>query len=60
MTITIDPALESYVQEHAQSLGLTVETYIERLVSAERLAEIDSLDSIHRGLADVQAGRVTP
>jgi antitoxin ParD1/3/4 len=39
MTITIDPKLETYLREHAEFSGLTVEAYVERLVAADQSAE---------------------
>jgi hypothetical protein len=58
MTITIDPALESYVREHAQAEGLTVDAYIARL-RKDRFEDEDAADGIRRGLADVADGHVT-
>ena len=40
MTITIDPKLEARIREKAEAEGLTVEAYVERLVSADQIAEI--------------------
>ncbi|MEP6961292.1 MAG: type II toxin-antitoxin system ParD family antitoxin [Acidobacteriota bacterium] len=39
MTITINPNLEARIREKAQAEGLSVEAYVERLVSAEQMAE---------------------
>lgn len=39
MTITIDPKLEARIREKADAEGLSVEAYVERLVSAEEMAE---------------------
>jgi hypothetical protein len=39
MTITIDPKLEARLREKAEAEGLTVSAYVERLVSAEQVAE---------------------
>lgn len=39
MTITIDPKLEARLREKAETAGLTVSAYVERLVSAEQAAE---------------------
>ena len=39
MTITIDPKLEGRLREKAEAEGLTVSAYVERLVSAEQVAE---------------------
>ncbi len=36
MTITIDPKLEARIREKAEAEGLSVEAYVERLVSAEQ------------------------
>jgi predicted transcriptional regulator len=59
MTITLDPALETYIREHAASSGMTVDAYVEALIRADRIAEQESIEAIRRGLADVAAGRVT-
>ena len=45
MTITIDPKLEARIQEKADAEGLTVSAYVERLVSADQVAE-DELGSL--------------
>ncbi len=39
MTITLDPKLEARIREKAESEGLTVEAYVERLVGADQAAE---------------------
>jgi hypothetical protein len=39
MTITIDPKLEARIREKAEAEGLSVEAYVERLVSADQAAE---------------------
>ena len=39
MTITIDPKLEARIREKAEAEGLTVDAYVERLVSADQMAE---------------------
>ena len=39
MTITIDPKLEVRIREKAEAEGLSVDAYVERLVSTEQLAE---------------------
>jgi hypothetical protein len=39
MTIMIDPKLEARIREKAEAEGLTVEAYVERLVSADQMAE---------------------
>lgn len=39
MTITIDPKLEERLRERAEASGLTVEAYVERLLSADQAAE---------------------
>jgi len=45
MTITIDPNLEERLRERADAEGLSVEAYVERLVSADQAGEeeIESL-----------------
>jgi hypothetical protein len=45
MTITIDPKLEARIREKAEAEGLTVEAYVERLVSADQAAE-EELESL--------------
>jgi hypothetical protein len=45
MTITIDPRLEERLRRRAESAGLTVEAYVERLVGADQDAE-DELQSL--------------
>jgi antitoxin ParD1/3/4 len=39
MTITIDPKLEARIREKAEAEGISMETYLERLVSADQAAE---------------------
>ena len=39
MSITIDPRLEARIREMAESAGLTVSDYVERLISADQSAE---------------------
>jgi len=36
MTITIDPKLEARLRERAESEGLTIEAYLERLVDSDQ------------------------
>ena len=45
MTITIDPKLEARIREKAEAEGLTIEAYVERLVSADQIAE-EELESL--------------
>lgn len=45
MTITIDPNLEARLRERAQSEGVTVAAYVERLVQADQAAE-EELESL--------------
>ena len=45
MTITIDPKLEARIREKAEAEGLTVSAYVERLVSADQVAE-EELESL--------------
>lgn len=45
MSITIDPKLETRIREKAEAEGLTVEAYVERLVSADQSAE-EELESL--------------
>jgi hypothetical protein len=39
MTITIDPKLEAWLQERAESAGLTITAYLERLLHSDQAAE---------------------
>ena len=39
MTITIDPKLEARIRDKAEAEGMSVEAYVERLVSADQAAE---------------------
>ena len=39
MTITLGPKLETRIREKAEAEGLTVDAYVERLVSADQDAE---------------------
>lgn len=39
MIITIDPKLEVRIREKAEAEGLSVDAYVERLVSTEQMAE---------------------
>jgi len=50
MTITIDPKLEARLREKAEAAGLSVEAYVERLVSAEQSAEDELRDLALEGL----------
>lgn len=45
MTITIDPKLETRLREKAESEGVTVDAYVERLVGADQDAE-DELEAL--------------
>lgn len=45
MSITIDPKLEAKIREKAEAEGLTVSSYLERLVSADQPAE-DELETL--------------
>lgn len=45
MSITIDPKLEAKIREKAEAEGLTVSSYVERLVSADQPAE-DELETL--------------
>ncbi len=45
MTITIDPKFEARLRERADAEGLTVSAYLERLVSADEIAE-EELESL--------------
>ena len=39
MAITIDPKLEAWLRERAESAGLTITAYLERLVHSDQAAE---------------------
>jgi hypothetical protein len=39
MTITIDPKLEARLRERAESEGLTIDAYLERLVHSDQAAQ---------------------
>ncbi len=45
--MTIDPKLEARIREKAESEGLTVSAYVERLVGADQAAE-EELESLAR------------
>jgi hypothetical protein len=45
MTITIDPKIEARLRERAETEGLTVTAYLERLVQADQIA-VDELESV--------------
>jgi len=45
MTIMIDPKLEARIREKAEAEDLTVSAYVERLVSADQVAE-EELESL--------------
>ena len=45
MTITLHPELAARLRSRAEAEGLTVEAYVERLVSAEQRAE-DELEAL--------------
>jgi len=59
MMITIDPKLEARIRAKAQAEGLTVDAYVERLVSADQAAEEEletlALEGLQSG-APVEAG----
>jgi hypothetical protein len=44
MTTTIDPKLGTWLREKAEAEGLSVEAYVERLVSADQSAEYELRD----------------
>ena len=50
MTITIDPKLEARLREKAEAEGLSVEAYVERLVTADQAAEEELRDLALEGL----------
>lgn len=45
MAITIDPKLEARLRERAESEGLSVEAYVERLLQADQSA-LDELEEL--------------
>jgi len=53
MNITLDSKLEADLRERAGAYGLSIEAYIERLVSADRAAEQElqelALDGLNSG-----------
>jgi hypothetical protein len=59
MTITIDPKLEARLRERAESAGLTIDAYLERLVHSEQAAEQEletlALDGLNSG-APIEVG----
>ena len=59
MTITIDPKLEARIREKADAEGLTVGAYVERLVSADQMAEEEletlALEGLNSG-APIEVG----
>jgi len=59
MTITIDPKLEARIREKAEAEGVSVETYVERLVSADQAAEAEleslALEGLNSG-TPIEAG----
>jgi hypothetical protein len=60
MAITIDPKLEARIREKAEAEGLTVDAYVERLVSADQAAE-EELESLAvEGLNSGEAMEVAP
>ena len=60
MSITIHPELESRLRARAEAEGLTVESYLERLVRSEQEAE-DELQSLAlEGLKSGQPSEVGP
>jgi hypothetical protein len=59
MTITIDPKLEARLRERAESEGLTVDAYLERLVHSDQAAEQEletlALEGLNSG-TPIEAG----
>jgi hypothetical protein len=60
MTITIDPTLEARLRERAEAEGLTVEAYVERLVSADQAAEQELESLALEGLNSGDPSEVGP
>ena len=50
MSIVIPPELETRLRAHAEAEGLTVEAYIERLVSPDERAEAELINLAVEGL----------
>ena len=59
MTITIDPKLEARLRERAESEGLTIDAYLERLVHSDQAAEQEietlALEGLNSG-APIEVG----
>jgi hypothetical protein len=59
MTITIDPKLEARLRERAESEGLTIDAYLERLVHSDQAAELElemlALEGLNSG-APIEVG----
>jgi hypothetical protein len=59
MTITLDPKLEARLRERAESEGLTIDAYLERLVHSDQAAEQEietlALEGLNSG-APIEVG----
>jgi hypothetical protein len=59
MTITIDPKFEARLRERAESEGLTIDAYLERLVHSDQAAEQEietlALEGLNSG-APIEVG----
>lgn len=55
MSITLDPEIETKLRARAESEGLTMEQYIERLVRADQVAEEEIEASALEGLRSGEA-----
>ena len=60
MSIVIPPELETRLRAHAEAEGLTVEAYIERLVSADERAEAELINLALEGLGSGEPLKVGP
>ena len=60
MTITIDPKLEAWLRERAESAGLTIIAYLERLVHTDVAAQRELETLALEGLNSVAPIAVSP
>ncbi len=60
MAITIDPKVEQRLRERAETEGLSVTAYIERLVNAEQSAEDEVTGLALEGLSSGESIEVGP
>jgi hypothetical protein len=59
MAITVDPKLEAWLRERAESAGLTITAYLERLLHSDQAAEQElesfALEGLNSG-APIEVG----